>query len=275
LIRSDKGRKIGISLPKFTRYPLPATRYPLPATRYPLSSPFALIGSAWEFAGKQPALKHVGVWLVFLPLAGIQVLLRFLPEDPTTGDGRVLLAMALAILLLSLLMLWGDACVLVVGKRLLSSNAGRTRTSFRAVRAQARGFVLPLLITDILRTGMTILWSLLLVIPGVIYSIRTVFAAIVIVAEGKAYRPALRRSMDVVRGRTFAAFLSLLGLSITLFLPIQALSLAAELMIEDMHPGYGVAADVIVSACHSVSIVVHGLAMILLYGELVEAAAQD
>lgn len=242
-----------------------------------MPSPFALIGDAWEFARKQPALRWVGIWLIFLPLLGINVLSLLMPPLDA-APGNVALGFGLGIFLLSLLMLWGDACVLLIGKRLLASSAGRSRTSFSAVRDQATGFVLPLLITDIIRSGMTILWGLLLIVPGIIYSVRTVFAPVIIVAEGKAYRLALRRSQDVVRGRTGTTLLMLLGLAVTLFLPLHALSLglgwALDATVPEPHLLASIGLEAILSAVHAFCIIIYTLTIILLYGELVDTAEE-
>src|SRR3989338_701328 len=69
-----------------------------------------------------------------------------------------------AMLLLSILVVWGTACILLVGKRLVQSKAGRARTSFATVRKDAATYVLPLLLTGILRACFTFFWML----PGLI-----------------------------------------------------------------------------------------------------------
>lgn len=131
-----------------------------------------------------------------------------------------------AVLPLSLLMFflffWGQACVLTVAKRLVSSPAGRNRTSFKAVRKQAFKFVGPLFLLEVLRTIITLLWALLLFFPGVIYSIRTIFYDIMLIEGGKvAYgRPVLDKSADFVRGRTGSVFWIVLQMALCVFIPV-------------------------------------------------------
>lgn len=132
-----------------------------------MPSVFTLIGSAWEFFRKQPALHFATIWLVFLPELLTNLLQPLIPDpmNPaasaiTQQDRGVLLGISIVILLLWVVAMWGIACVLIVGKRQLQKSAGRNRTSFKAVRAQARGYVLPLVLTTVIRAGMLVVWSL-------------------------------------------------------------------------------------------------------------------
>lgn len=112
--------------------------------------------ASWTFSRRQPALVRAAALLVFLPMLVMDVL------DVRIGDTPAEQIAVIVVLFLAAyaLFTWGTACTLVVGKRLLQAKAGRTRTSFKAVQAQARGFVAPLLLTDILRGCIAILWSL-------------------------------------------------------------------------------------------------------------------
>jgi hypothetical protein len=117
---------------------------------------FRFAGASWTFFWRQPALLRAAALLVFLPL----LVMDFL--DVRVGDTPPEQAAVIVVLFLAgyAFFAWGTACTLVVGKRLLQAKAGRLRTSFKAVQAQARGFVAPLLLTDILRGCIAILWSL-------------------------------------------------------------------------------------------------------------------
>jgi len=177
-------------------------------------------------------LNAVLLWLVLLPLVAMTLSEYILSLSPTfqsinksgviwgeTDLRPVFLLIAMQIAF-SLFLIWGVACILLVGKRVLSANgAGRNRTSFRVVRKEARKYVLTLFFTGILRTCITILWTLLLIIPGIIYSLRTIFYHITIVCEGKEYRSALHKSISVVRGHTWKVFWYMLGLGFSLFVP--------------------------------------------------------
>ncbi len=193
-----------------------------------------------------------------------------LPSPQATPDQAIeqnaVLAILAVIILLSIVTVWGEACVLVIGKRLLQTSAGRSRTSFKAVRTKGAGFIIPLIITNLLRTGMTILWSLLFLIPGIVYAIRTSFYPVIIVCEGIEYRPALARSKECFEGRFFSVTFALLILALTLFLPVQVLDIVLSLVFPQ--PSAAVFLDVVSSAAQSIAIVLFTTAMILLYGKL-------
>jgi len=87
---------------------------------------------------------------------------------------------------------------------------------------------LPLFFTSILRSCFTLFWAILLVVPGIIYSIRTTFYAVVVVAEDISYRAALHRSTTMVKGRTGQIFWILLGMNVLLFLPAIMVTAALE-----------------------------------------------
>ncbi len=114
------------------------------------------IAGGWTFFWRQPALQRSTALLVFLPLAAIYEL------DPPTGLDSPEQTAVLVVLNLAgfVLLTWGIGCTLTVGKRLLQAKAGRLRTSFKAVQGQARALVVPLLLTDILRMCVAVLWAL-------------------------------------------------------------------------------------------------------------------
>ncbi len=117
------------------------------------------IAGGWTFFWRQPALQRSTALLVFLPLVAIYEL------DPPSGlrspeQTAVLVVLNIAAFVF---LTWGIACTLTVGKRLLQAKAGRLRTSFKAVQGQARGLVVPLLLTDILRLCIAVFWGLPLV----------------------------------------------------------------------------------------------------------------
>jgi hypothetical protein len=235
-----------------------------------MPSPFALIGLAWGFWQKQPALHTVTAVLLWLPLLLQAALVRALDpwmETQSAATTNAILISFLSLLLVSVVLTWGNACVLIVSKRLLGSAAGRSRTSFKAVRRQGRGFILPLILTEILRTCMTILWALLLIIPGIIYTVRTAFASVIVVAEGIAYRPALKRSIETVRGRTWAVFWRLLALGLILGVPPSALAIIADQTIE-LPLLADVAVDLVATGLTAAAATMFLLSVTALYGEL-------
>lgn len=294
---------------------------------------FTLIGNAWRFYRKQPALNGVLFWLMFLPITAVNVLTQMLTPPPTgvtvpgSYSGMVAPSASAMLLFLPLLLVftlavvWGSACVLLVGKRLIQSKAGRARTSFAAVRSDAMAYVMPLFLTGILRACFTIFWCwalsipyviililacraagisdietlratyspvtlgvgfalgyialMLSLLPGIIYSIRTVFYEIVVVAEDKAYRPALGRSKQIVRGHTWRIFFYMLGLSVVLYLPAIIATAIMEWLVLMANQRLLPLVDVGSAAVTSFASLLFLLAAMNLYGALKKARPQQ
>lgn len=171
-------------------------------------------------------------------------------------------------LLFALLLIWGTACLLVIGKRLLTSRAGRNRTSFRAVARQARRYILPLFLTGILRTCFTILWGFLFIIPGVIYAVRTIFYAIVIVCEGPSYRQALKHSKEVTFGHTWKVLWSIIGLALCTFLPVSLLTAGIAIVISSIDMRLMLVTDILNGFFTALATLLFTLATIVLFSEL-------
>ncbi|PIR50216.1 hypothetical protein COU79_00595 [Candidatus Peregrinibacteria bacterium CG10_big_fil_rev_8_21_14_0_10_54_7] len=207
-------------------------RYSRLFSHFILPNIFALIGTSWDFYKSQPVLNAVLLWFLVLPITAESLLTEYQVNQPyfqdITWEGvasgqtnpNLFIATVLFEIVLILLLVWGMACCTLVGKRLLQNRAGRARTSFRAVSRQARRFVMSLILTDILRGCFTFFWALLLIIPGIIYQIRTFFYFIAIVCEGKEYRSALQESRGTVQGFTWTVLWYILGLSAAVFLPL-------------------------------------------------------
>lgn len=234
---------------------------------------FELIGNAWNFCRKQPALIHVGFWLLLLPMLAITLLSRFIElqrfqNETQSGPAT---AASLGIVALTVVFVWGLASVLVVGKRLLAAKAGRSRTSFKAVRREARAYIIPLILTSILRSIITFLWGLLLIIPGIIYTIRTVFYFIIIVEEGIAYRPALQRSKELARGQIWNIFWRVVALALFLFGIISIVSDTLHSFSDSPLALYGI--DLLTDVFTTVSVVLFILCLIQMYGALRPATA--
>lgn len=201
-----------------------------------MSTPFAIIATAWSFYKKQPVLNEIAFWLFFLPIGTIDVSISLIETvsaqsvniptgvSMTATDYMLMIPVFIALIYL---IFWGQACAFTVCKRMLASNAGRTRTSFKATRDQAKKYIWPLFLTEVLRGIITLLLGLLLIVPGVIYSIRTLFYDIMMIEKGKvAYgRDALKPSIDLVKGRTWDVFLRMLVIGLCIFVPLGMLQL--------------------------------------------------
>jgi uncharacterized membrane protein len=224
---------------------------------------FTIIGEAWSFYRKQPVLGQVVFWLLFLPMFLIETWAQIIPED---AESATVFWFLIGVIALAILIVWGSACVLVVGKRLINSRAGRSRTSFRTVRKQARKLIVPLILTDILFDCFTFFWSLLLIVPGIIYSARAMFYPVVVAAEGKTYRKALKRSKNVVKGHTLDALLHVLGIGFVIFFPIITISFASVIVITN--PLFIFITIIVSNGITSIALMLYLLSIIILYREL-------
>ena len=106
-----------------------------------------------------------------------------------------------------------------------------------------------------------------------VYAIRTSFYNIVVVGEHTAYRAALRRSKDMVRGRTWRVFFYLLAFAIFFFGPAALLSTLLSIVVNTvilsgMSTGLIFLADVIGAVFMSFATILFLLASVELYAEL-------
>lgn len=247
-----------------------------PAYFLAISSPFSLIGTAWAFGKKQPALKGVAFWFFLIPGALMNIFSTlmdwnesgdFLGFTEAQQDMAVAIAVV-GILVLAVVMLWGGACVLLIGKKLVHSRAGRNRTSLAAVAREGHSFILPLLLTQLLRTCFTLLWTLLLVIPGIIYSLRTIFNDIIVVTEDTAYRGALKRSKDVVRGNLWAMTWRMVAIFLLVYGIPNLVSFLGYLAVDGLAPASTLVMDVIDAALNAPATILALLSMMVLFDEL-------
>jgi hypothetical protein len=296
-------------------------------------STFWAIKESWSFYKKQPALNAVILWLFIVPSYLGDIATRVLdPFDPLRVPSLQTffalydpykVSLLLFFLILFFFTLWGTASVLLVGKKLVHSRAGRSRTSFHSVAGDALPFVPPLIITSVLRTCITIYWSLLFIIPATFillrdscqklvydtamylsgatpvapsdadflaslkhcpelflllpllipalwYSFRTFLYAVITVADSIAYRQALKRSKELVRGRVFFILKILVGLCVLIFVPAQILGGLFQILFQELAPAYTLVADLLTETFFGMSTVLFLLSLTLLYGHLKE-----
>ncbi|TSC58929.1 MAG: hypothetical protein Greene041619_307 [Candidatus Peregrinibacteria bacterium Greene0416_19] len=266
-------------------------------------SPFSILAEAWMFFRKQPALNAVLVAFLILPGWGINIFVRLSDPDDllsVTTAGRFLartdpyhiIPLVLSLVLL-ILYFWGMAGVLLVGKRMIQNRAGRSRSSFAAVRRGSARLVLPLLLTHLLRFCFGLYWGLLFIIPAtilffanrsiflplllplllpaILYQIRTSLFTAALAAEGKAYREALRRSRDITRGHLLITVGNLFVIGAILFLAAGIVGALATGILGTIDPRFLVTADLVDVTAQSFAILLSSLATIELFGRLREA----
>lgn len=241
-----------------------------------MPSAFSLLRDAWAFFRRTPALTHVLLFLLTLPGAALTILVRLSSEDPLRAalpfalprSPSTLFLLAPGYLLIMLVMIWGSASVLVAGRRMSQSRAGRSRTSFAALRKEGAQFVVPLLLTEILRSCFTILWGLLLIVPGILYMIRTTLYAVVVVNEEIDCREALARSKELVRGRMRMLLWRILLLTFMLFIPAAIIAEIAEIALTSANPSTIILSDLLGSLFMSFATLLFLLALTGFYGAL-------
>jgi len=257
-----------------------------------------ILRSTIAFYREQGVLNTVALVLFTVPMSTFHTLLRFF--EPRQLD-TITLAFFF-VFLLSLLITWGAACTLIIGKRLIEKHGGRSRSSFRALAKEAKRILIPLYVTGILRACITVLWSfpaiillaLVLVlpentlrlpetpstfltltiflafaislIPAFLYSIRTSFYDIILVAENLRFRAALQRSTQVIRGHTGKVLLYLLVLSAVFFLPTNLLTMLLETAVVALDPIFLPASDIVKSGLLSIATILFTLSSIILFG---------
>lgn len=207
---------------------------------------FRFVGASWKFFWRQPALRTATIALVFFPLLAMS----YLDMDAAAESAEHAAVLVVLYIGAAVILTWGTACILIVARRLLQAKAGRLRTSFKAVRGHAAGMIVSIILTEILRGCITLLWSLpavalaiyalsiidvpqllsapfddqrpfffllgiclLLVLPAV-YAMLTSLSSHVVVFEKVAFRQALKRSRQLTQahaGRTLVVT-AILGL---------------------------------------------------------------
>lgn len=222
---------------------------------------------------------HVLIWLWILPNLILTVLQRMMArvEDPLTAapyqgtleiSGPTLLFILPAILILTLVLLWGLSCTLVACRRIVQTRAGRARTSFATLRKEGASYVLPLFLTSILRGCFTILWGLLLIVPGIIYSIRTTFYSIIVVDKDLAYREALNQSKEIVKGRTWRILWYIIVFAVCFFGPATILVVGTEIILGAIEPRFLLVSDIVSSIAYSVAAMLSQIALVELFAAL-------
>lgn len=226
-----------------------------------------LIGSSWDFCRKQQAVAHVLTWFLFLPMLGSSLLtdVELRNKQVLEDQPELQILLVLAYIVLSLTIMWGSVCMLTIGKRLLQAKSGRSRSSFKVVRTQAGKLFIPYVLTTILRSIFLLLWTLLLIIPGLIYAVRTVFYPVIVVCEDTPYRAALARSKSVVQGKFWAVAGTVVGLALLTLIPAQILAGMFGIMAKDAPAGIMLAGGVASSIIIALSLTVYLLSLIQAY----------
>lgn len=246
-----------------------------------MTSVLSIAGRSWAFVRSQPVMMDIALWLIAVPYAVADILTMIMgqagwhtilltpPPPGRINAAPLILAINIAA---ALFHVWGEASALTAAKRLISRNAGRARTSFSATARQARGLIIPLLITEILWSCNMLLWSLLFIIPGIIVATLTFFCPVTTVAEGKRYRDALRASAAVVKKHLAATFMSILGILALAFGPAIALNIALIELTADTPWWTGLLAGIFSNLVWGFSVVLFETMCTIAYADLKKKA---
>jgi len=134
---------------------------------------------------------------------------------------------------------------------------------------------MPLLFTNILRACFTIFWGLLLIVPGIIYALRTSFCNLVVVFERKSFRKALRRSKVIAHGRLKWMFWYLLALLVILYAPLNICLGLLGSFAQDGGLSFLVTLDLADAVLNALASVLFAFSLILLYGEFTKHTNVD
>lgn len=289
-------------------------------------NPFVLLSESWRFLLRQPALLRVLFWLLIAPAVLLDMVRLYWPESDIESVRKIgTTGFIAAQVVLAFLFFWGFASVLLVGRRMVKSMAGRSRTSFRSVRRESLRMILPLFFTSLLRAIVTLEWAFLaaipammfllgsqtcratvspfisafgtfantgtvgfldpvlrqlpmrcgpllialpLLLPAAVYQIRTAFFGVIVASENLRYRDALRRSRDIVRGRTWSVLLAILVMAVSLYAPSVILSFAVGALLRTAAPGAVLAGTVVKDIVYAVATLLFILALTAFYGKL-------
>ena len=227
----------------------------------------------------QPVLRGVMIWFFILPYAIHNLFWTFVywnqAQVALTPDQQEMLRIIiiLEMIVLGIVMTCSSALALTVSKRILTSRAGRARSSLSGVWNEGRPSVIPLLLTGVLRFCFICFWGLLLIVPGVIYAIRTMFYDVVIVGEGKSYRGALKRSKAIVHGHTWAILWRYCLLFLLLPIAVNALTYIGYWITQGTGWPGTVAMDIVDAVLNGPAMLLLIISTVLLYKATLEKHA--
>ncbi|MDB4978293.1 MAG: hypothetical protein JWM56_479 [Candidatus Peribacteria bacterium] len=277
-----------------------------------------ILRGSFEFYRKHSALNWVMLWLMILPGIGLNLLkslLKYGTVNVPNYQSQLPLRIVIGVgaLALIIIVLWGTASVMVIGKRQIQNKAGRARTSFKTVRQESRILVGRLFFTNVIQTYTALYYSLLftvpalmyllihptcqiqsknwqattsclwpvllmtpLLIPALVYLLRTIFYGVIIATEDKAYREALRRSMEVTKGSLLYILTIVLGLAIIMYVPVLALVSVLQILAgTSMNLITSTLLSILDNSLHSFGCMLMILSVVSLYGILRDGGAKE
>jgi hypothetical protein len=195
-----------------------------------MTHPVVLIKNIWSrysgnFAALLLASLPLGIMMAlgnivnaFFPLNYLKTAIP-LPSLAVIGIYTVAVIIYVVICLASAISLYLNA------NRLFENQKTEIKNSFK----QSISLFFPVLWVSILRTLITVGGLILLIVPGVIWGLRYMFAEQTVMFEGKRGRAALTRSREITEGKLFGLFVDIIAIGIILAGAILILSWAVTL----------------------------------------------
>ncbi len=224
-----------------------------------------LLTEAWDRFRRTPTVNAAVLWLLIVPTFAGAVTERLVDAATPYWPGYVapdwaVWGLAASAITVNVLITWGVAAVLLAAH-------GKPRSE-KALFAAAAPLIIPLLLTELLRACLTLLWLLALIVPGILYSLRTSLFQPAMVAEGLAFRPALQRSIALVKGRTGEVAWLLIGSALLIFLPIGFMAGVLQAFVGAIDPRLLAAVDAAQAAGEGIAATVYLFALTVLYERL-------
>ena len=240
--------------------------------KVPPASVTHLLRTACTFLREHPVFIPIIFWLGVVPRSSLELAYPLLPTVRAGVFSVTDLSLAIVELVFAYCSL---AAILLVGKRLLKNKAGRKRSSLLSVLRESIPYFMPLVLTSLLRACITVYWTLFLVIPGLVYLVKTTFYALAMFVDDLQYRAALTHSKTLVTGRFWHVVGTLAALVLILIVPAELLILALYTWVTPL----GVVPDflsvIIGNTAEQIATVMLLLSMIVYYGHLTHAKAHS
>jgi uncharacterized membrane protein len=173
-----------------------------------LVGPLDLLAQAFALY-RERFFKVLGAYLLGLLAAvpimvvvGLFAVSGYLISDPTTANiFNIVLAVLGAVAVV---------CAVYFGLRAQLTGliiiAGDSQGTVGEAYRKAKPFVWSFLALILITAIFTLLWTLLFIIPGIIFAVSYVFAQFVFLFEGLRFTAALKRSRELVKGHWWAVF---------------------------------------------------------------------
>jgi len=197
-----------------------------------MTHPAALIKNIWaKYSGDfKPlmiaslpfalAITVANVLGIFFPLSRAEAVLP-LPKAATIAIYAVVLAAYIIFSFASSIALYLNA------GRVFENQKAEIKEPYR----KSVQIFLSVLLVSVLRTLITLGGLLLLIVPGIVWGIRYMFAEQAAIFEGKRGREALSRSRELTDGKIFSLFVDIVALLIVLVGAVVVISWAVSLAI--------------------------------------------